>query len=252
MEAAEYRTLDALSPTYWWFRHLHAVLIDVLRGLELPPSARVLDAGCGTGQALVDLEALRGVRRYGFDRSEHARPFWRRRGLESVCQASIHEAPFATGTFDAAVCVDVLECDAVEPRRAVGELARVVAPGGHVVLVVPAYEWLLTPGHHRAVQASRRFSLASARALLEDHPLRLARATHLFAPVLPAVAAVRLALRALPASPDAPARSELTPLPRAVNAMLERFVGLERHVLARRDVPFGSSILIVARKEMAS
>jgi SAM-dependent methyltransferase len=252
VEAAEYRTLYDLEPTYWWFRHLHAVLADTLGGLHLRAGARVLDAGCGTGQALAGFGAMPSLQSFGFDLSEHARPFWRRRGLDRVCQASIHAVPFASGSFDAVVSVDVLECDGVDPGRAIDELVRVLAPGGHLLLVVPAYRWLLTPGHHRAVHASRRFTGPSARALIADRPLSLVRLTHLFAPVLPAVAAVRLALRALPDDRTAPARSELRPLPAILNAALERFVGLERRVLPHGDLPFGSSILVVARKVVPS
>ena len=65
MQEAEFQALVAADERHWWYRGRRRVLAAVLDRLELPPDARVLDAGCGSGRTLDDL-ARRG-RVAGFD-----------------------------------------------------------------------------------------------------------------------------------------------------------------------------------------
>ena len=53
MELVEYQLMDALEQEFWWYRGLHAVIVERLLQLNLPAQAKVLDAGCGTGGMLV-------------------------------------------------------------------------------------------------------------------------------------------------------------------------------------------------------
>ncbi len=248
METYEYATLYTFETDYWWYRSLHAVLLDVFRALDLPPGARVLDMGCGTGQNAVNLARHITPNVFAFDISPHAAPFWKQRRLHRACLASINEAPYPKNAFDAVVSVDVLESDAVNEAAAIGEMWRVVKPGGYLVLVVPAYRWLLTEEHHRAVHASRRYSRQDVITLLERQPVRLIRTTHVFATLFPAIAVYRLALQRFGHVPQAQPRSELKPLPGPINEILFRITDVERRVLKRADLPFGSSILAVAQK----
>jgi SAM-dependent methyltransferase len=93
----------------------------------------VLDAGCGTGELcrrLVD----RGARASGVDLCPgllaRARALTPRAGL---AQADAQALPFATSRFDLATSVLVLHY-LEDPDRAVAELARVVRPGGRLIL----------------------------------------------------------------------------------------------------------------------
>jgi SAM-dependent methyltransferase len=142
----------------------------------------------------------------------------------------------------------VLECEAVDEHRAVREATRVLKPGGLLLLWLPAYQFLMTPEHHKAVGAVRRYDKAGIRTLLDGEPLRIIRMTHVFAALFPAIAAFRLAVRALPRNDDQAPRSELNPLPGAVNGLLTWIMTVERRVLRYVDLPFGSSILTVCRK----
>jgi len=248
VETYEYATLYEFETGYWWYRGLHAVLLDVFRVLDLPPGARVLDMGCGTGQNAVNLARHITPNVFAFDISPHAAPFWKLRGLRRACLASINTVPYPDNTFDAAVSVDVLESEAVDEAAAIGEMWRVVRPGGYLVLVVPAYQWMMTEEHHRAVHASRRYTRQSVTALLRQQPVRIVRATHVFATLFPAIAVYRLALQRFGHAPQAQPRSELRPLPGPINEILFRITDLERRILKHANLPFGSSILALAQK----
>jgi SAM-dependent methyltransferase len=252
MEPEEYAVLDKHEATHWWFAGLRAMLADVLRQAGLGPSSLVLDAGCGTGKLLRQLDSQLAVRGVGIDRSPHATAIWKRRGVPAACRASVNELPFRTGVFDAAVCVNVLECSGVNQTQAYGELCRVVRVGGLVALVVPAYRWLHSAAHHRAVHAVRRYTMPEVRSLIVHGPVTVQRLTHLFPSFLPAIAAYRLweGLTAT-ASPSRP-RLEVGPVPLWLNSACSRLLGMERKLLQFVDLPFGSSILAVAQKRPAA
>jgi SAM-dependent methyltransferase len=250
MRPEEYSTLFDLEATHWWFRGMRAFVADAVRAAGVPPAALLLDAGCGTGQTLAELGRDLAPAAFGFDLSPHAAAFWPRRGPLRACRASVHDVPFRDGTFDAVVAIDLFESDGVDERRAFAELWRVTRAGGVLALVVPAYAWLRTEGHHRAVHASRRYTRSSVRTLLETRPVRILRLTHLFAAVFPAIASLRLLLRTLAGRPARP-RSEVTALPATLNGLLASLTDVERRVLRRWEHPVGSSILAVARKGLA-
>lgn len=248
MRPEEYETLFRLEDSYWWFRALRGVVADTCRRLGLTPSSRVLDAGCGTGGTLQRLGGELGGHWFGFDVSPEASGYWVRRGLTRLSVGSINAIPFRDGSFDAALCLDVLECEGVDETRACGELLRVVRRDGYVLLLVPAYEWLASREHDRAVGACRRYSRERLRGLLEGQPVRVHRLTHLFGSTLPCLAAYRFWRRWRGSDGGVEPRSEVRALAPALDEALFRAVNWERALLSRWELPFGSSILAVIQK----
>ncbi len=109
---------------------LHGAVLDaawVARG------TRLLDAGCGTGLVAL-LAALRGATVSALDASEGLLEIARGRlpGTD-VRQADLEDLPYADETFDAAVAVNSVFY-AADPARAMCALARVVRPGGRIVV----------------------------------------------------------------------------------------------------------------------
>jgi ubiquinone/menaquinone biosynthesis C-methylase UbiE len=101
-----------------------------------PPPARLLDVGCGTGVLAGSLSS-QGYEVVGVDPSEGMLDVMRKRfpAVESV-QASATDMPFGDGSFDLAVSVATMHhiADAADVARALAEMARVVRPGGHVLI----------------------------------------------------------------------------------------------------------------------
>ena len=165
------------------------------------------------------------------------------RGLapgRGVC-ASALALPFADATFDVVAAFDVVEhC---EPEAlAVAELARVLGPGGRLLLSVPAYQWAwsdhdVRAGHHR------RYTRPRIVAALEAAGLRVERSTYAFALVFPMFAAERLLRRVRRPSAD-----RLPAVSPVAERVLRGLCATETRLLARRDLPFGSSVLVAAVK----
>jgi ArsR family transcriptional regulator len=108
-------------------------------GALVPRGLAIVDIGTGTG-ALLPLLAATGARLTAVDASEamlaRARELCRREGLDGVRfeRADIQELPFGDAVFDAAYGSMVLH-HVPDPRRAIGEMVRVVKPGGLVVVM---------------------------------------------------------------------------------------------------------------------
>jgi SAM-dependent methyltransferase len=94
---------------------------------------RLLDVGCGGGHLMVDAVA-RGWRPLGTDLSREACVAARR--VAPCVQADADALPFRDGALDAVTLVNVLD-HTTRPLAAVREAARVVRPGGLLVVRVP-------------------------------------------------------------------------------------------------------------------
>ena len=118
----------SLDPDWDYYPTYLAKLAIVRRYLDaLPAGARVLDAGCGEGIL---------VEEYG-DRLDIC-------GVDAnyesprVTSGSVTRLPFPDGSFDRALCLDVLEHLAYEDQpRAFAELHRVLRSGGELLVSVP-------------------------------------------------------------------------------------------------------------------
>jgi ArsR family transcriptional regulator len=117
---------------------------DLLRAratsMLAPPGLRVADIGTGTGILAVELAAL-GLDVVGIDRSEAMleaarakRPTGPGAGKLEFEVGDAHALPLADASVDAAFAHMVLH-SLEEPERAIREMARVVRPGGQVILV---------------------------------------------------------------------------------------------------------------------
>lgn len=181
---------------------------------------------------------------FGFDRSDEAARLWNgdtdvRRGL-----ASINELPYDDEQFEVVVSADVLCCEEVRVEAAMAEMVRVLRPNGHLVLLVPAYQWLLS-SHDAAVHCVRRFSRGQLRQLLTGSGLCVERIRFLFGLFFPVIAMTRVTRKS---AGDAP-RSDLRPLPRWLNEGLYAAACAEQSLGRRLPWPFGTTLLAVARKE---
>lgn len=224
---------------HWWYPATRALLRATFAPL-LTPGVRVLDAGCGTGAAGGWLDARHRV--VGLDPEPLALGLYReRRPGARLVRGGIEALPFAAGSFDAARVVTVLYHEAVaDPRGAIDSLARVLRPGGVLCLLEPGVP-SLRRGHDRVTRTARRFTVRGLREVVAAAGLDPVRATGAYTfLVAPAVAKALLE--------RGRSTSDLEGDGGAAGRLLARLAAVERRVLARRDLPTGLSVLVVARK----
>ena len=232
------RSPSIQQPDYWWYRARSEMLRAALEPY-VGPVRRLLDVGSADGPSVGWLAA---PEKFSLDLD--------RRGLRpprSVC-ASVLALPFADATFDVVSAFDVVEH--AHPEEVVlAELRRVLAPGGRLLMSVPAYRWAwsdhdVTHGHHRRYTRSRLI------ASVEGAGFEVLRATYGFSATFPAFTAHRAAgivrQRLGRGSRDPLAHAELPHVPWALERALVGLCRVDGLVLARRDLPFGSSVFLVA------
>jgi len=136
---AEARTYAKRSGGWLWapLRRLEGRAI--MRALEPRPGERILDAGCGAGHYMEQIQQ-RGADVRGVDGAEVMVAAARKRGL-SVEQHDLEAAPPPGGPYDKVLCAGALEfCR--DPRCVVNHLAEALKPGGRLVLFIPRASFL--------------------------------------------------------------------------------------------------------------
>ena len=225
------------QPDYWWYGAREQLLAAAL-GRYLGSPGLVLDVGSADGPSAGWVRARSG-RRLCVDIDLG--------GLQSgsgVC-ASAEALPFPDAAFDVAVAFDVVEHCADRPL-ALAELARVLRPGGRLLMSVPAYRWAWTDhdvraGHHTRYTRPRLVAEVRAAGLEVD------RSTYAFTAVFPFFAAERL-LRRARAGLGRDTGSSVPQVGAAVDRLLRSLCRIENRVLAHTDLPFGSSVFLAAHR----
>ncbi len=248
MQTVEYERLRAFENEYWWYVAQRTNLIDAVAQLNLPPRANVLDVGCGTGRNLVELTQSLRITGFGVDVSPHAAACWNGDRQVHRCLASCNHLPYPNDSFDAAASVDVLGCLGVDIPQALSEMVRVVRGGGGIVLLAPAYQWMLSK-HDAAVNSVHRFTRRELTALARKAGLTVTRVTHRFPLFFPVIAALRLIRRWGLKHETEKNNSDLRFLPQWVNRALLSLARIEHAIVRHCNVPFGSTILLVAKKD---
>lgn len=243
------RLLDATALAehrHFWFRGLRRFIRPLLaQAVAGSPRAHILDCGCGTGANLAVLDEFGDAR--GIDREWTGVRRARAAGRH-VSQATVAALPFGDAHFDLATSFDVLYClETPDERAAVAEMFRVLRPGGRVIINVAAMPSLV--GNHSVLAREvRRYTAQGLRALLERAGFTIERLTYTNAGLLPILLPLRFMHRLLGLAPESEAEQEIRVPLRPVNALLDRMLALEAAIVQYIDLPWGSSLLVMARK----
>ncbi|MBK6592258.1 MAG: class I SAM-dependent methyltransferase [Burkholderiales bacterium] len=236
--------MAAVQQTHWWFVARREILASVIQRLNLPPRPDILEIGCGTGANLAMLSEHGHVVAMEYD--DVARGMAAKLAVCVVQAGGLPEpVPFADGTFDLVCLLDVLEhieADAAAMTR----VARLLKPGGRVLLTVPAYGWLWS-AHDTAHHHHRRYTASAVRSLAGQAGLVVQRVGYFNTLLFPLIAGARLLGKLLSLSN----RSDAALPNRWVNALLRLIFASERHVVAHTGFPWGVSVIAVmtARQE---
>ena len=240
MNVAEYERLFRAEESQWWYAGMRAISFSLLDAATGPAPGRFLDSGCGTGVNLAHL-GRRG-RAVGVDLSEEAIRFCRGRGVTAV-RGSVVALPFRGDAFDCATSFDVLYHRWVtDDGAAVRELARVLKPGGLLLVRVPALQ-MLWGAHDEAVHSRHRYTRREVERLLAQAGFEVLRATYANFLLFPLLA-VRRTLDRVSGRHGSDVEFLPGPLEWAFRSLLELEARLVRHV----SLPIGGSVFALARK----
>lgn len=234
---------------HWWYVGLHRLVLSLVarearaRGRRL----EIFDAGCGTGR-LAQLMAAHG-RVEGCDSSEIAIGFCRARGLDGVRQADLNDVELPRGRYDVITSLDVLYHAGIRDDAAVlGRLRDALGPGGLLLLHLPAWPCLRST-HDRAVGTRERYRRKPLLRKLQGAGFDVELVTYRVFFLFPPIALHRVLRRiwSRVARGGGEATSDVSLPPRPVNASLLALLRFENRLLERFRLPWGTSLLAVAR-----
>lgn len=227
MKRAQIENMADLEDNHWWFRERRHIIAKAIEGI---PASTALDIGAGAGGNTRVLEAA-GWRATALEFSDAGVELGRARGLD-VVQGDARDIPFPDDSFGLVVAYDVLE-HITEDDKVVAEIARVVRPGGRVLIAVPADPRLWSP-HDEAIGHVRRYTRPELVRLFDSPRFRINEVRSWNVLLRPVVARRRKQIT----------DNDLTPVPKVVNGALSLIIKAERYLpVAKRS---GVSLLLDA------
>jgi len=247
MDPTTYAAMYRLEDTHWWFVARRELARRILRRHLGTAPNQVLDMGCGTGGTLDILREFGEP--VGIDLEPIALAASRERGHRRLVLGSGTALPFASGCFDAALALDVLE-HIPDDAAAAREMARVLRPGGLALVTVPAYAFLWS-GHDVALFHQRRYVRGQLVQVLEAAGLEMVWTGYTVSVLLPAAMLVRLWKKATEPK-DAPPVADTRETTPWLNRLLLGILRLEAATFPWLRPWCGLTVLAVARKPVAA
>ena len=242
-------TLIEVEDRHFWFVTRRRVILDVLRrALHGLQDRRLFDIGCGSG-GLLRFLAAQGVPIAGAcDAYLESLEIVRRRIAAPLVLVDEGRLPPLGPGHDLISLFDVLE-HIDDDRGTLRFLHSILAPGGALILTVPAHPFLFDEMDELA-RHRRRYQRAELREKLVGAGFKILVLSHFMSPLVPPLVAVRwLGRRLFGRRPShARRRVEFRVVP-VINGLLKGLLSLERswiRLVPSVPIPFGSSLVAVA------
>jgi SAM-dependent methyltransferase len=241
---------------HWWFASRTRALNAILnRLLYHSPDFRLLDVGCGAGNMIHHLSRYGRVK--GLEIDPRPVKVARERGYDVDLFDVTKPMPFHPNTFDAITALDVIEHNE-DDLAILGDSYRILKPGGHIIITVPALMWLWS--HNDDINAHvRRYSAGELKQKLEQTGFTVRRLTFNNFFVFPLAAALILLRRGAESEPELASHHldeeeyqvEMEPASPPVNAVLTIVGKIEAALIKYVNLPIGTSLIAVAQKPEA-
>lgn len=245
MKETIYENIRELGEHNWWFfvqgRIIQYFLGNCLKGKN---NLNILDAGCGTGRLFGILSPYGEI--YGVEPHQGAGQLCREKGYKKVLNDSVEKIDFPDNTFDVIVCVDVLE-HVKQDQKALKECHRLLKKSGFFLITVPAGQMFFSKnekqyGHYR------RYDKTPFQAKMCCAGFRISMITHFNFLLLPPIVFVRKIMDILISMGIVKEPMGELESPELLNSMFKYIFGLELRLLKKFRIPYGLSLLAVARK----
>jgi SAM-dependent methyltransferase len=242
VEPILYERIYRLQKSHWWYKSRERFL-DVLL-CTLPRSGAVLDAGCGPGSMLHYFGRYGKV--VGLDRYLPALQMCRSHFDGPLIEGECGSLPFADSSFTLVAACEVLyHRNIADVTAVVREFARVLQPGGALLLVDSAYASCYSD-HDVIAHGARRFTKEELVAAMQAAGLEVLHATYAYALLLPLVWLLRRGKTLFGFKGDA--GGELHGTWRPLNSLVVSWFAVEAAIAGRWGLPFGLSVQVLGKK----
>ena len=242
MELSEYKKMYDIEDSHWWFNAKRQYINIVLKKFFKNKSGlKILDVGCGTG-AVIEYLRLKNQQAIGVDASDIAIDYCRQKNLP-VEKSEAHKTKFSGETFDVVLALDLLE-HLENPEEAIKEMKRILKQGGLLIATVPAHQFLWSY-HDVSLYHKKRYNKESLASLFKGE-FFIELISWIHALILPPVIIIRLKNKLIGSNGGSDVRQsgKITNLVMKFLYIFELgFFNIFKYL------PFGLSLIIVARKE---
>jgi SAM-dependent methyltransferase len=243
MEKAEYGLMFRIETDYWWYVARRWLVTRFLRRVLHGGGLKGLDVGCGTGGNIMALR--RFAEMSGCDIAPEAVEFCGERGIAAKVQDAPDKVPFPDAGFDLVTAFDVLE-HIDNDAGMLADMARTLKPGGVALLTVPAHPSLWSV-HDVSMHHKRRYVRREMEAKVRAAGLVPVRVAYFNSFLLPLILPVRWLRTRVKRGQEATSDFNLN-LPGWLNAVFTAVFASEWGILRFMSLPFGLSLLCLARK----
>lgn len=241
MQQYLYQDLYQLEESHWWHKNKRELVFFFIKQNITDKKNRILDVGCGTGKNIEVFSKLGEC--WGIDTSPSAIAFCKKRGIKKTIKGNIEQIPFSSQSFNVITALDVLEH--VDDSKSLKEIYRVLKKGGVIIATVPAFPKLWSKWdevlHHK-----RRYTSKSLKRILQENKFKIIKISYFYLFLIIPIFLVRL-VKNFFFKNYYPSDFKLSN--NTINYLLRNISGFERFFIPFLSLPFGTSLIVVARKE---
>jgi SAM-dependent methyltransferase len=244
MDIQEYDNMALFEDSYWWHVGRRRIIFRILEKYSHTYKQDILDIGCGTGGNYALLNQYGNV--HGLDNAPEAITYCEEKGIPNISLGACEDMPYGNKSFDWIVALDVLE-HLEDENMALGEFSRVLRPKGRLLLTVPAYAFIWS-GHDEVLHHQRRYVRKQLKRLLEENGYSVHMISYMITFLAPVIIGVRLAERVTKRFMNINQKTSYIIPPKGINRFFIKLLHVEGRILKHIALPFGTSIICVARK----
>ncbi|MFH1479044.1 MAG: class I SAM-dependent methyltransferase [Candidatus Omnitrophota bacterium] len=239
MEAEIFDKMYELDSYHWWFYGQREWLKKFYR-TSTGKNKAWLDIGCGVGDILRMVKSDFDV--FGVDRNPIALSYTKKRGIPNLVKTDALKLPFKDESFDFVSLLGVMyHRDIKDDETCLRECIRVSKKGGVLFFSEPVV--FLNGAHDIKEHTGRKYSLKSLKRLISGSGLKIEKITYFnFFAFLPIFLLRKIEILSRKKEDDLKRPNAI------VNSIMKILVKLESIWIKRFYLPFGSSIICVARK----
>lgn len=243
MQKIEYDRMADREKNYWWHVGRYAIIEKYMK-LAMPNKGRkqkILNVGAGTGGTIPYLEKFGDLR--NVDISSDAIKYLKKSGYKAD-KANGTKLPYKNNEFNVVCAFDILEHveDDVDALR---EWARVLKPGGKIVLTVPAYQWLWSE-HDVSLHHHRRHTRKTISNKAKAAGLKPKKLSYAIVFSLPLVVGFRFLNKILGRKVDS--ETSYVDVSDGINRLFTSFLKLEAKAHGHISYPAGTSVVAILEK----
>lgn len=245
MEINKYEEMEELEKFHWWFIYRQKILKFFLKNylLDLNKAANIIDIGCGTGGNIQILsEYFDNIT--GIDNNDLAINYCREKGFENIIKGELPELTMIEDdSADLILLFDVLE-HVDDDEFSLSVMSNKLKDNGYLLMTVPAFNFLWSQ-HDTDFHHKRRYNLKILKKLIQKLGFKIIKASYIYFLLFPLILFMRILkqfFKNLAKKDDFQLNNKF------LNLFIIKFLSIEKLLLKWINFPFGSSIIILAKK----